>query len=124
MANIWNGASGPSALWSNAADWSAGIPQATDDVSIPAGSPLLDKTTGSTTVASITIGSGASLAIKTPGSTVTVTGDFTANGAFGIDSGAFDPGGSTLAIGGALNFNGSGMGIGNFIMYRLVNFRI
>ena len=114
--DIWNGASGPGAIWSNALDWSTGIPQATDDVSIPSGSPILEATTPSTTVASVTIANVASLAMKDPSRTLTVTGNFADNGGFGIDSTAFDIGGSTLAIGGMLTVTNSGAGfaVGNY----------
>jgi fibronectin-binding autotransporter adhesin len=113
MANpIWNGAN---AKWSVAADWSTGLPQPGDDVSIPSGAVLLDNTTGSTSVGSITVAS--TLNIKDPGATVAVTGSLTDNGSVSVDSTAFDPGGTTLAVGGILTVtnSGGGLAVGNYL---------
>jgi hypothetical protein len=103
--NTWIGTSAPT-KWSNAANWSNGIPQAGDAVIIPGGTPtaLLDATTGSTTVAAISIANAARLDIDDPGATVTVTGALTLNAGAGMTVGDDAIGAPTRLAAGALNF--------------------
>ena len=112
--NTWNGST---AKWSVAGDWSNGLPAASDDVSITSGTVLLDTTTGATTVNSITVANNASLNIKDPGHTVSISGNFTVNGGATVDSTAFDPGGTLVTIAGTLTVTNSGAGfaVGNYL---------
>jgi autotransporter passenger strand-loop-strand repeat protein len=118
MANpVWNGASGPGAVWSNAADWSTNplVPQPGDNVSIPSGAPVLDTTTGNTSVASVNVANIANWGIKDPGHTVTISGNLQDDGGIGVGNTFLDAGGTILNIGGTLTVTngGAGLAIGN-----------
>ncbi len=105
MAQInWLGGNG---TWTTDADWSSGqAPESTDDVFLSVSGGYTVSLTTPVTVASITISDGgATLAITDPGQVETVTGDFNNSGKLWVDNGG--PGGSTLTIGGLIEYSGS-----------------
>jgi uncharacterized protein (TIGR02145 family) len=87
--NTWTGTT--SNLWSDASNWSAGLPTAASDVDIPAAPSNQPVITNGTTalVHNLTIHTGASLTIDNggtlnvaPGGVITNSGSFTNNGSF------------------------------------------
>jgi len=69
--------------WSNAANWTDGVPGAGSTADIPSGTPTLS---GTGTCGNLIIGSGASLTLA-PGASLTISGDAFSHGTF---SGASD----------------------------------
>lgn len=95
-STTWDGSE--SSDWTNADNWSDGVPTASLDVVIAnAGTPPVLNTT--TTVKSLTINSGGSLTVTGNSSGLTSTGDLTNNGTLTINSG------SSLIVNGASTGN-------------------
>src|SRR5579872_7481124 len=96
------GASGNPNDWNTAANWSpAGVPTASQNVTIPAGAtyyPILN-TTAASTIKNLTISSGGSMTIN-PGGSLTLSYNLTLDGTLNIS------GGSLLLPGGNVTLNG------------------
>jgi hypothetical protein len=98
--STWTGADGSD--WFDADNWSpAGVPGASSDVTIATGEAVASASIG--TVNSITDSSW--LSFKSAG-TNTITGSVANSGLLFLDGNEYDPGGSTLSIGGALTNTG------------------
>ena len=102
--------SGVGGDWNNdPSDWSTGIPpNAGDDVEIGVAGAQVLITSPINAIASLTIGSSASLGIDDPGVTQSITGNVSNSGELDIDFGiGAAAGGSNLAVGGTLTNSGA-----------------
>jgi hypothetical protein len=105
-SNNWVGA--VSSDWNTAANWCGGVPVATTDVTITAGTPFSPVVNGIANAYTITIGSNASLTVNA-GGTLNLYGDFVNNGTFNATTG-------TVAFRGPANQTVAAMSVGNVIM--------
>ena len=85
-SGTWVG--GSTGIWTNAANWQAGVPLANSAVTIPSGTTVtLDDTNNETTIGSLTINAGGVLILPF-GSKLTLNGNIVNNGTMTIESGA------------------------------------
>lgn len=97
LLNIWNG----TGLWTNAANWSLGVPAGSGNGVI--GSGTVEVTAGAT-INNITVNSGATVTIPNATS-LTVNGALTNNGTFTVQNGGHLLQGASATIGGTGTFN-------------------
>ncbi|HEY1200972.1 MAG TPA: hypothetical protein VGE79_08330, partial [Niastella sp.] len=105
-SNNWVGQ--VSSDWNTAANWCGGVPVATTNVSINAGTPFSPVISGAANANTITIGKGATLTINASG-TLNLYGNYINNGTLSATSG-------TVAFRGATNQSIAAMAVGNAIM--------
>jgi hypothetical protein len=94
--------------WNTAANWCGGVPVATTNVSINAGTPYSPVISGTANANTITIGTGATLSINASG-TLNLYGNYINNGTLNAASGS-------IAFRGATNQTIAAMSVGNAIM--------
>ncbi|MBA4303875.1 MAG: hypothetical protein C0424_06590 [Sphingobacteriaceae bacterium] len=97
LQNIWNG----TGLWTNAANWSLGVPAGSGNGVI--GSGTIEVTAGAT-INNITVNSGATVTIPNAIS-LTVNGALTNNGTFTVQNGGHLLQGASATIGGSGTFS-------------------
>lgn len=105
-SNNWVGQ--VSSDWNTAANWCGGVPVATTNVAINAGTPYSPVISGTANANTITIGNGATLTINSSG-TLNLYGNFINNGTLSATAG-------TVAFRGAANQTIAPMTVGNAIM--------
>jgi trimeric autotransporter adhesin len=105
-SNNWVGQ--VSSDWNTAANWCGGVPVSTTNVSINAGTPYSPVISGTANANTVTIGTGAALAINASG-TLNLYGNFINRGTLNATSG-------TVAFRGTTNQNIASMAVGNAIM--------
>jgi len=105
-SNNWVG--DVSSDWNTAANWCGGVPVSTTDVTINAGTRFSPVISANASANSLTIGSGATVAINS-GGTLNLYGNFVNNGTLNAASG-------TIAFRGATNQNVAALSVGNVIM--------
>jgi hypothetical protein len=105
-SNNWVGQ--VSSDWNTAANWCGGVPVSTTNVSINAGTPYPPAISGAANANTVTIGTGATLAINASG-TLNLYGNFVNNGTLNATAG-------TVAFRGTTGQTVAAMSVGNAIM--------
>lgn len=105
-SNNWLGA--VSSDWNTAANWCGGVPVATTDVSIDAGTPFSPVIDASSIAHTVTIGTGATLSINATG-TLNLYGNF-------VNAGTFNANTGTIAFLGTAIQTVTNLSVGNVIV--------